>query len=319
MSTRINPIRGDARLGKDSVAPKMTQSIFDSVAANGRSHIEPLRSSGTRSPLFCFPGAGDSPTRFRELTAFLPDSQPVYAIDLGSLWGIEEEFSIEQLARFYLDLIRKIQRSGPYFLCGYSFGGLVAYEMARRLIDEGDSVSLIALLDTPNPALKSNLSVTDAVQFHKTYLIDRLKKYYRMLVRCDFKQMTRSGLEFMTTNFGSFFLPAMKIWFRMVNRPLPIVFRANDPTTSYLKAWRSYVPKPYAKSVAFFRVRDRGPEYDHDLSMGWDTYLMGDVQVHIVPGGHLDMLSMPAVRVVAEKLAVYLDNGSNLKESAGAL
>jgi thioesterase domain-containing protein len=43
----------------------------------------------------------------------------------------------------------------------------VAYEMAMQLIDEGESVGLIALLDTPNPALKSNLSVTGAVQFHK--------------------------------------------------------------------------------------------------------------------------------------------------------
>jgi thioesterase domain-containing protein len=318
----VNGNKSEARwLGKDSVAPKMTQSIFDSVAANGRSHIESLRSSGTGSPLFCFPGAGDRPARFQELTSFLPDGQPVYAIDLDSLWGIEEEFTIEQLARFYLDLIRKIQRSGPYFLCGYSFGGLVVYEMAMRLIDEGDSVNLIALLDTPNPALKSNLSVTSAVQFHKTYLIDRLRKYCRMLVRCDFKQMTGSGLAYMTTNFGSIFLPAMKILFRMVNRPLPTVFGAHDPTTIFSKAWRSYVPKRHAKakSVVFFRVRDRGPEYDHDLSMGWDTYLVGDVQVHIVPGGHLDMLSMPAVRVVAEKLAAYLDKGSNLKESVGAL
>jgi thioesterase domain-containing protein len=289
----------------------MTQSIFDSVAANGRSHIKPLRTSGSGSPLFCFPGAGDRPTRFRELTAFLPDSQPVYAIDLDSLWGIEQEFSIEQLARFYLDRIRKIQRSGPYFLCGYSFGGLVAYEVAMRLIDEGDSVSLIALLDTPNPALKSNLSVTDAVQFHKSYLINRLKKYYRMLVRCDFKQMTLSGLAFMSTNFGSFFLPAVKVGFRIVNRPLPTVLGAHDPTTVFSKAWRSYVPKRYGKSVVFFRVQDRGPEYDHDLSMGWDTYVTGGVQVHIVPGGHLDMMSVPAVCVLAEKLATYLDNGSN--------
>ena len=295
----------------------MTQSIFDSVAANGRSHIKPLRSSGAGSPLFCFPGAGDRPTRFRDLTAFLPDSQPVYAIDLDSLWSIEQEFTIEQLARFYLDRIRKIQRSGPYFLCGYSFGGLVAYETAMRLIDEGDCVSLIALLDTPNPALKSNLSVTDAVQFHKTYLVDRLKKYYGMLVRCDFKRMTRSGLAFMSTNFGSFFLPAMKVGFRMVNRPLPTVFGAHDPTTVFSKAWRSYVPKRYAKSVVFFRVQDRGPEYDHDLSMGWDAYVMGGVQVHIVPGGHLDMMSMPAVRVLAEKLATYLDNGSNHDYSVG--
>jgi len=304
-------------LAKDSVAPKMTQSIFDSVAANGRSHIKPLRSSGAGSPLFCFPGAGDSAARFRELTAFLPDSQPVYAIDLDSLWGIEQEFTIERLARFYLDLIRKIQRSGPYFLCGYSFGGLVAYEMAMRLIDEGDSVGLIALLDTPNPALKSDLSVTDAVQFHKSYLIDRLKKYCRMLVRCDLKQMTLSGLAFISTNFGSFFLPAVKVGFRIVNRPLPTIFVAYDSMAVFSKAWRCYVPKRYAKSVVFFRVEDREPEFDHDLSMGWDAYVMGGVQVHIVPGGHLDMMSMPAVRVLAEKLATYLDNGSNHDYSVG--
>lgn len=286
----------------------MTHSIFDSVAANGRSHIRPLRDSGTGSPLFCFPGAGDIPTRFQELTGFLPDTQPVYAIDLNSLWGIEQEFSIEQLAHFYLDLIRKIQRSGPYFLCGYSFGGLLAYEIAMRLIDEGDSVGLIALLDTPNPALKSDLSVAGAVQFHKSYLTDRIKKYCRMLVRCDFKQMSHSGLAFISTNFGSFFLPAMKVGFRMVNRPLPEVFGAHDPTTTFAKAWRSYVPKHSEKKLVLFRTRDRGPEFDHDLSMGWNSYATAGVQVHIVPGEHLEMMSMPAVRELAETLATYLEN-----------
>jgi thioesterase domain-containing protein len=298
---------------------KMTQSIFDSVAANGRLHIEPLRTSGAGFPLFCFPGAGERAVRFRELTALLPDGQPVYAIDMDSLWEIEHEFTVEQLTGFYLDRIRKIQRSGPYFLCGYSFGGLVAYETATRLIDEGESVGLVALFDTPNPALISSLSVTGAVQFHKTYLIDRIEKYYRMLVRCDFKQMTRSGLAYMASHFGSLFLPAMKIVFRTLNRPLPTVFGAHDSTTVFAKAWRSYVPKRYAKSMVFLRVQDRGPEYDHDPTMGWDTYVMGGVQVHIVPGGHLDMMSMPAVRVVAETLAAYLDHGSNRKESAGML
>jgi thioesterase domain-containing protein len=295
----------------------MTQSIFDSLAANGRLHIEPLRSSGAGSPLFCFPGAGERPVKFRELAAVLPGSQPVYAIDLDSLWEIQQGFTVEQLAGFYLDRIRKIQTSGPYFLCGYSFGGLLAYETATRLIDEGDSVSLVALFDTPNPALTSSLSVTGAMQFHKTYLIDRLKKYYRMLVRCDFKQMTRSGLAYMASHFGSFFLPAMKIGFRMVNRSLPTVLGAHDSTTVFAKAWRSYVPKPYAKSVVFLRVQDRGPEYDHDPTMGWDTYVKGGVQVHFVPGDHLDMMRMPSVRVVAEKLATYLDNGSNHSRSVG--
>jgi thioesterase domain-containing protein len=286
----------------------MTHSIFDSVATNGRSHIKPLRDSGTGSPLFCFPGAGDIPIRFQELTAFLPDSHPVYAFDLNSLWDVEKEFTVEQLACFYLDLIRKIQSSGPYFLCGYSFGGLLAYEMAMRLIDDGDSVGLIALLDTPNPALKSDLSVADAVQFHKSYLADRLKKYAGMLARCDFKKMTYSGLAFISTNFGSFFLPAMKVGFRMVNRPLPTVLGAHDPTTIFAKAWRSYVPKHSEKRLVLFRTRERGPEFDHDPSMGWNSYVTAGVQVHIVPGDHLDMMSMPAVRELAATLATYLEN-----------
>lgn len=300
-------------------SPKMPQNVFDSAAANDRSQIEPLRASGAGYPLFCFPGSGDKPVKFRELTAFLPDSQPVYAANMDFLWSAGEEFTVEQLARFYLDRIRKIQTSGPYFLCGYSFGGLVAYEMALRLIDEGDSVGLLALLDTPNPAMLSSLSVTDAVQFHKTFLIDRLKKYGRMLVRFDFKQMTLSGLAFLVSRFGSFLLPVMKIGFRMVNRPLPAVIGAQDPTTVFAKAWRSYVPRRYAGSVVFFRVQERGPEYDDDQSMGWDSYVMGSVQVHIVPGDHLDMLSMPSVSVLAEKLATHLDNGLDRKESVGTL
>jgi hypothetical protein len=140
-----------------------------------------------------------------------------------------------------------------------------------------------------------------------------------MLVRFDLRRMTRSGLAFMVTRLGAFFLPAVKRGFRMVNRPLPAILGTYDPTTVFAKAWRSYVPKRYAKGVVFFRVEDRGPEYDHDPSMGWDAYVTGGSQIHIVPGGHLDMMKMPFVRAVAEKLATYLDNGSNSKEPTRTL
>jgi pimeloyl-ACP methyl ester carboxylesterase len=52
------------------------------------------------------------------------------------------------MATRYLRVLRKVQPSGPYFLGGYSMGGIVAYEMARRLLAEGDKVGLLALLDT---------------------------------------------------------------------------------------------------------------------------------------------------------------------------
>jgi thioesterase domain-containing protein len=287
----------------------MAHDIFGSVAGTGHSHIVPFRTSGGGSPLFCFPGSGGNVYVFREMIAALPEGQPVYAIDMEWLCEAAQDFTIEQLAAFYLDVIRKIQKSGPYYFCGYSFGGLVAYEMAMRLINEGDSTSLVALLDAPNPALLSNLSEADSVQFRKTYLIDRLKKYGRQLVRGDIEGFTNSALAFVTSRAARFIMPSIKIGFRVMNIPLPGKLRANDP--GFLKAWSSYVPKRYPKSLVCFRVQDRGPEHDRDRSMGWDACAMGGVQVHVVPGDHVDMMSKPHVRAVADKLATYLDNCSD--------
>jgi thioesterase domain-containing protein len=290
--------------------PKMIHDVFGSIVATAHSHIVPFRTSGAGSPLFCFPGSGGNVYEFREMVAALPEGQPVYAIDMEWLCEAEQDFSIEQLAAFYLDVIRKIQKNGPYYFCGYSFGGLVAYEMAMRLINEGDCARLVALLDVPNPAS------SDSARFLKTYLIDRLKKYCLHLVRGDIKAFIGSGLALVTSRARRFFMRSIKIGFRTVNRPLPGKLRVSD--LGFTKAWQSYIPQRYPNSLVCFRVRGRGPEYDLDPSMGWDACAMGGVQVHVVPGGHLDMMRMPHVLSVADKLAAYLDGGPNQEKESVA-
>jgi len=86
----------------------------------------------------------------------------------------------------------------------------------------------------------------------------------------------------------------------------------------FLKAWNSYNPKPYLKGLVCFRVEERGAEHDRDPSMGWDACAMGGVQVHVVPGSHVDMMQMPSVSVIADKLAAYLDSGSYHKKKPAA-
>jgi thioesterase domain-containing protein len=98
---------------------------------------------------------------------------------------------------------------------------------------------------------------------------------------------------------------------------MPMTLRANDPTTGFLKAWRSYAPKHSEREVVLFRTRERGPEYDRDLSMGWNACVKSGVQVHVVPGGHLDMMTMPAVGVIAEKVAKYMQYSSNQSDPVG--
>jgi thioesterase domain-containing protein len=135
----------------------MTRNDSSPIVAAGHPLVVPFRTAGDGAPLFCFPGAGGNAHIFEEMTVALPEGQPVYAIDMESLCESEQEFTIEQLAVVYLEVVRSVQRTGPYYFCGYSFGGLVAYEIAFRLIAEGDNVNLVGLLDAANPAMLSNL------------------------------------------------------------------------------------------------------------------------------------------------------------------
>lgn len=238
------------------------------------------------------------------MIAALPEGPPVYAIDMEWLCEAKQEFTVEQIATFYIDIIRQVQSSGPYYFCGYSFGGLVAYETATQFINRGDNVSLVALLDAPNPALLSNLSETDSAKFRRTYLVDRLRKYAFDLVRGDLKAFTDRGSAFVISRAGRFLMPWIKLGFRILNRPLPVLFRSNDP--GFRMAWRSFVPKSYPNSLVCFRVEERGPEHDLDPTMGWGASARGGVQVHVVPGGHVDMMRMPSVGTIADNLAIYL-------------
>ncbi len=282
----------------------MPDDTFGIAATTAVSHIVALRRSGTGSPLYCFPGSGGNINIFREMIAAMPDGPPVYGVDLEWLCDEREEFTVEQIVAFYQPIVRMTQESGPYFFCGYSFGGLVAYEMARRLADEGHDVKLVALLDAPNPALLSNLSGVDLAKFRNTYVSDRLRKYCRFLLSGDVKSFFSRGLAFVVSRAGRWIMPLIKIAFRFLNWPLPVTFRANDP--GFLQAWRSYVPKPSSNNVVCFRMQNRGPEHDRDPTMGWDTCAQGGVEVLSVPGGHVEMMRTPSVRVISNEIAACL-------------
>ena len=56
--------------------------------------------------------------------------------------------SVHELAQSYVKMIKQLQRHGPYFLGGQSFGGLIAFEMASLLVEEGEDVAFLAMIDT---------------------------------------------------------------------------------------------------------------------------------------------------------------------------
>lgn len=114
------------------------------------SMVVPFHTQGSRPPVFWLGHL----TALWRVTRLLGPDQPVY----GLIPLTEEERAalgtVERMADHYLPLIRELQPHGPYSLVGYSFGGLIVFEVARLLQAAGEKVRLVTLLDTraPRPA-----------------------------------------------------------------------------------------------------------------------------------------------------------------------
>ena len=112
-------------------------------------HLVPLRTAGRGRPLFIVHGIFGNVLQLRDLAELLDSPRPVYALQARGADPREAPHTrIGEMAEAYLAAIREVQDSGPYALAGYSFGGLIAYEMGVRLRAAGEAVDLLAMLET---------------------------------------------------------------------------------------------------------------------------------------------------------------------------
>lgn len=128
------------------------------------SEVLTLLKAGTESqPLFLAHGMGGSVDEFCDLVKFLPTERSIYGLQAKGNDGVEEPFErIEDSAAYFIEAIKEVQPRGPYLLAGYSLGGLVVLEMAQRLSSKGETVALLAMMDTyPHP---QNLSFWQRVR-----------------------------------------------------------------------------------------------------------------------------------------------------------
>jgi acetoacetyl-CoA synthetase len=108
-----------------------------------------LLKPGVGHPVFIAHGLGGSAMEFFQLVKHIEGINPIYGLQARGTDGTDEPLDrIEDMAQFHIDAIREIQTTGPYFLIGYSLGGLVALEMARKLKETGHSIGLLVLLES---------------------------------------------------------------------------------------------------------------------------------------------------------------------------
>ena len=269
-----------------------------------------------RAPFFCVPGWGGNILGFYDLARELGADQPVYGLQAKGLDGKEEPLTrIEDMAAHYIKEVKAVLPKGPYLLGGASFGGSVAFEMARQLEAAGESAALVALFDAFAPPTAAVPWFTLMRRRFKGYR-SRLAKHGRnVLFGSERRQYIRSRSRTLRRRIRSRVWEAVYAIYRRRSKPLPRVLQ--DVREAGYLAGKRYLAKTYRGKVTLFRADLRSLGDAAAPDMGWGRVALGGVEVREVPGDHVNMLLRPQVGLLAEHLRECIDRatGANVQVS----
>jgi thioesterase domain-containing protein len=204
----------------------------------------------------------------------------------------------------YIDEIQKVQSHGPYQLCGMSFGGLLAWEIASQLISRGFAVSLLALFDTSNPASRLYRPPSRQALSWINYLVGQYHKYAHKLTHGSIGEVMSSLILSGRIRARTFLWRSVRRVCKLLHLPVPR--RMHTMLDTFVALSRSYKPAPFTGQLVLFRANDRKVSPGDDPTLGWAEVAKGGVKIHRVPGDHITMMRPPNVSHLARQLRGYL-------------
>jgi amino acid adenylation domain-containing protein len=286
-------------------APTIAQigAILEKDWTPAWSSLVPVQPAGSRPPFFCVHALGGNVLEYYDLARHLGTDQPFYGLQSQGLDGKRPPHTrVEEMAAHYIKEMREAQPTGPYYIGGRSLGGMVAFEMAHQLRTQGQEVGLLALLDTYPSGYAKLLRDETTWQAALGRAVNRIKAHSSNL----WTLSAPEKLGYLMNKLG--FAPRKiksQVWRRIyqayenVGRPLPQALRDVKEFNSL--AVRQYVPQVYDGAVTLFWA-SADLRACIDFVEGWRALAGGGIEVHEIPGSHLDIVKEPHVRDLATKL-----------------
>jgi acyl transferase domain-containing protein/thioesterase domain-containing protein len=295
-------IRADAGLEVgDAPAPRSLEPRF-------RCLVPLQKGEGSdRPPFFLVAGMFGNVLNLRHIATHLGKDQPMWAIQARGLLGDDPPHeSFEEAARDYLEEVRQVQPHGPYYLGGFSGGGITAFEMAQQLRAVGEEVGLLVLLDSI-PAEMPPLSWRDRLVVQWQRLRQQGPRYLARWLR----NRIRWEIEKRQRRTGEADAP----------RDLsPAEFRSGQIEAAFRRSLARYHTGVYDGEITLVRPPQDGlvplgggrfllpvSREVVDAENNWAAHAERGVRVEVVPGDHDSMVLEPNVRVLAAKLQRRLD------------
>ena len=270
--------------------------------------VVPIQAQGSQSPLFCVHCVNGHVNQYFALAKALGPDQPVYGLQPPSRDGREAiPHDLTVLAARHIVEMRKVQPHGPYRVSGYSFGGMLAYEIAQQLNQAGEKIDLLLMFDTLLPRVEGT---EQRAQRHR----DQLKaldaggrvRYVMRSALGNLNTLARVAWTFPKRLRES--LPIRV--YRRLGRPLPVALQAPFVRRNLNAAMYSYRAKPFAGRIVLFRASERNWMNTEFPQLGWDNMAREGLVIEDLPGSHGRMLEAPDVQGTAKVVRKHLNKNT---------
>ena len=262
--------------------------------------LVPIKQGNSQLTLFGIHNLGYGLEFYRPLAKYLDESI--------SLYGLSSSFSNEPdkphsrdivgLASYYTRELQQIQPHGPYYLIGVSFGGVIAYEIAQKLVSQGEEVKFLGLLDShcPDGGLAYRIPpLKERIRLH----IDKLRVKGVKHISARVKWRIGSTVDNVRYNLHQI------DWLRenFVDRTSRSFAQTEymQERKDHQRINQNYVIQPYPGQINLFRASD-----DIDPKSEWRELAQLGLSIYDLPGEHLEILQEPHVRVLAKRIQSIL-------------
>lgn len=299
-------------------APTIAQlaaELDGSGVSNPAFTLVPIKPEGKRSPLFVPHGVYGDNLALTQVLPHLEADQPVYGLQaIGLHPDHAPDQSIEAMAARYIEAMRSVQPHDPYYLGGYCFGGVLAYEMAVQLQRRGERTALLVIIEGSAPS-----AFHDQVPIYHPQVLQTIGYTILARMQANAANGSRRARKRRQQRLG------------LSRDQLPAAVGVNlDEELDNLAdgdAWRpefqqrlramhksqsrDYSPRPFSGRVTLIRARSarfkRLVATSFDPYRGWKNLAQGGVELRFVNGTHHSILVEPN----AEQLARELTNALN--------
>jgi thioesterase domain-containing protein len=251
---------------------------------------------------------------YQSLTHHLKDDRPIYAFQAKGLDGSRElSNNIEEMADDYIEEIKKIQPIGPYMLLGFSLGGFIAYDMAKKLASQGDVVGFAGVIDSVSSAAKHIRSPLRQILFNLRMSVIRPLYVSWLLL----KEPIAGKKQFLKNKYKSI---RFSIIFRLIklgimkekDRTIAIedgqpMFLSDNVEMAMSEALEKYEITPAPIQLDLFKAGKATFYIPDGSDYGWGKFAQKGVVIFTLPSEHSQIFAPPNDKLFAEILDQRLD------------